>query len=74
VRTALLVLVAMLECVYVSAQVPYQRIADASRTPADWLTYSGNYQSHRFSPLNQITRDNVVQLKPAWVYQVRLEW
>ncbi|RPH61747.1 MAG: PQQ-dependent dehydrogenase, methanol/ethanol family, partial [Acidobacteria bacterium] len=70
-RTALLVLVAMLACVHVSAQVPYQRIADASRTPADWLTYSGNYQSHRFSPLDQITRDNVGQLKPAWVYQVR---
>jgi alcohol dehydrogenase (cytochrome c) len=31
----------------------------------------GNYQAHRFSPLAQITRQNVAQLKPAWIYQVR---
>jgi alcohol dehydrogenase (cytochrome c) len=43
----------------------------ADRTPADWLTYSGNYQAHRYSPLTQITRENVAQLKPAWIYQVR---
>jgi alcohol dehydrogenase (cytochrome c) len=55
----------------VSAQVPAPRIASADRTPADWLTYSGNYQAHRFSPLTQITRQNVAQLRPAWIYQVR---
>ena len=54
-----------------SAQVPAQRIAAADRTPADWLTYSGNYQAHRFSPLTQITRQNVPQLRPALIYQVR---
>jgi glucose dehydrogenase len=43
----------------------------ADRTPSDWLTYSGNYQAHRFSPLTQITRQNVAQLKPFWIYQVR---
>ena len=35
------------------AQVPSPRIAAADRTPADWLTYSGNYQAHRFSPLTR---------------------
>ena len=54
-----------------SAQVPYPRIAAADRTPSDWLTYSGNYQSHRFSSLTQINRQNVSQLRPAWIYQVR---
>ena len=53
------------------AQVPYQRIAGAESAPSDWLTYSGNYQAHRFSPLSQITRQNVAQLKPFWIYQVR---
>ena len=53
------------------AQVPYQRIAGAEGAPSDWLTYSGNYQSHRFSALNQINRQNVGQLKPFWIYQVR---
>jgi alcohol dehydrogenase (cytochrome c) len=53
-----------------AAQVSYPRIAAATTTPGDWLTYSGSYQSHRFSPLDQINRGNVAQLKPFWVYQV----
>ena len=51
-----------------SAQVTSQRIARSDSEPANWLTYSGNYQSQRFSPLNQITRQNVGQLKPLWMY------
>ncbi len=51
------------------AQVPYQRIANAE--PGAWLTYSGNYQSQRFSPLNQITPDNVAKLKVTWLYQAQ---
>ncbi len=31
--------------------------------------YSGSYSSHRFSPLTQITTENVSKLRPAWVYQ-----
>src|SRR5262249_21378878 len=54
-----------------AAQVAYDRILNSDREPANWLTYSGNYQSHRFSPLTQIDRTHVPRLKPAWVYQVR---
>src|SRR6476659_3417334 len=31
--------------------------------------YSGSYSSHRFSPLRQISTDNVARLRPVWVYQ-----
>jgi glucose dehydrogenase len=34
-----------------------------------WLTYSGSFSSHRFSPLAQLTPSNVGRLKPVWVYQ-----
>jgi len=34
-----------------------------------WLMYSGSYSSHRFSPLKQLTPDNVSKLRPVWVYQ-----
>jgi len=51
------------------AQVTHQRILDAAREPGNWLTYSGNFAGHRFSPLNQITDQNVAKLTPAWVYQ-----
>ena len=53
------------------AQVPYQRLLRAEAEPANWLTYAGNYQSHRYSQLNQINRQTVAQLKAAWVYQIR---
>src|SRR5881397_1971850 len=71
-KRAFLVLAALMAVpILAQAQVPAQRIAAAERTPADWLTYSGNYQAQRFSPLTQINRQNVSQLKPAWIYQVR---
>ena len=34
-----------------------------------WLTYSGNYFGHRYSPLTQITPENVGQLKSQWTFQ-----
>ena len=52
-----------------SAQVPYERVLDAAQTPADWLTYSGNYSSQRYSELDQVTPDNVGDLQLEWVYQ-----
>jgi alcohol dehydrogenase (cytochrome c) len=53
------------------AQVTYDRIRNASAEPGNWLTYSGNYAGHRYSPLAEINRDNVARLQPAWVYQSR---
>src|SRR4029078_8827564 len=52
------------------SQVPFRRIASSDTDPSSWLTYSGNYQAQRFSALTQIGRQNVTQLKPAWVYQM----
>jgi alcohol dehydrogenase (cytochrome c) len=52
-----------------AAQVPYDRIVNADKEPGNWLTYSRNYQGHRFSPLDQITPANVAQLKVKWAYQ-----
>src|SRR5215468_7788240 len=53
------------------AQVPYARIVAAVKEPGCWLTYSGNYAAHRFSPLGQLTAGNVAGLKPVWIYQVK---
>ena len=51
--------------------VPYQRLVQAANAPNDWLTYSGNYNSQRYSPLTQINRQNVKNLRPAWMYQIK---
>jgi len=53
-----------------AAQVPYERLREAASEPGSWLTYSGSYAAHRFSPLKEITPANVARLRPAWVYQV----
>ena len=50
-------------------QVTPQRLAAAASEPQNWLTYSGNYASTRFTPLAQITPANVRNLKLQWVYQ-----
>ena len=35
--------------------------------PGDWLMFSRTYDAQRFSPLDQINRQNVNQLRTAWV-------
>lgn len=51
------------------AQVSYERILKSSTEPGNWLTYSGNYSGHRYSPLDSINEGNVRNLRPMWAYQ-----
>ena len=53
------------------AQLTPERLLEAEKEPGNWLTYSGNYKSWRFSPLDRITRENVPQLRLKWVHQMR---
>ena len=36
--------------------------------PNDWLMWRGNYQNWGYSPLDQITADNVNDLRMVWSY------
>ncbi|KIZ38827.1 MULTISPECIES: membrane-bound PQQ-dependent dehydrogenase, glucose/quinate/shikimate family [Rhodopseudomonas] len=49
---------------------PRQQMADPSplKTGADWPAYGGSYSARRYSPLNQITADNVAQLTRVWIF------
>ena len=49
--------------------VPYERILHSQSEPQNWLTYGGSYNSQQFSLLKQINKQNVSQLKVAWIYQ-----
>ncbi|MCS7025865.1 MAG: PQQ-dependent dehydrogenase, methanol/ethanol family [Bryobacteraceae bacterium] len=51
-----------------SAQVRYEDILKGPG--ADWLTYAGDYQGKRHSPLAQITAANASSLVPKWVYHM----
>jgi alcohol dehydrogenase (cytochrome c) len=44
------------------------RIEHADKEPQNWLTFYGNYAGWSYSPLNQITRENVKQLVPVWAF------
>jgi len=62
-------LVVFLLCGSAFAQVSFDRIANADREPGNWLTYSRNLLGHRFSPLSEVTTENVGRLKVKWAYQ-----
>ena len=49
--------------------VTYERLQNAAKEPHNWLTYGGDYFSHRHSTLTQITPANVKNLNLAWVQQ-----
>ena len=51
------------------AQVTYERVLRASQEPQNWLTYSGDYRSWRYSALDQINASNVGRLATQWVFQ-----
>lgn len=52
------------------AKVPYQRIKQAVEDPANWLTYSGQYNGRRYSKLNEINNTTVWRLRTEWALQL----
>src|SRR5262245_8857009 len=46
--------------------VPVTKATLANPEPGDWLHISRTYDQHRFSPLKQVNRSNVAQLRMAW--------
>jgi alcohol dehydrogenase (cytochrome c) len=51
------------------AQVTAQDLRDGLKNPTRWLTYGGDYANHRFSPLTQITPENVRRITAQWAFQ-----
>src|SRR5215471_12041811 len=50
----------------VQRYVPVTQQMLENPSPDDWLMFSRTYDAQRFSPLKQITRQNVGQLRLAW--------
>src|SRR4051812_28257094 len=51
--------------------ITYERLLKAGDEPGNWLMYSGNYEGHRYSRLDQITPENVNPLRLKWVWQMQ---
>jgi alcohol dehydrogenase (cytochrome c) len=54
-----------------SLPITYERLLKADQEPGNWLMYSGTYHGWRFSKLNQITPQNVKNLRVKWLFQGR---
>ena len=50
--------------------VTAERLVNAVDEPHNWLMYSGDYKSRRYSGLDQIHRRNAEGLEMQWVYQL----
>ena len=53
----------------VAQTMSFERIVKARSEPHNWLTYYGAYDGWRYSTLDQITRENIKALRPAWTFQ-----
>lgn len=53
----------------VNSPADQDRLLAAASDNSNWLSYGHGYASQRFSALEQINRDSVAGLRPAWIYQ-----
>lgn len=70
-RVTYALLVGVLAGATVDAQVSFERLLRADAEPHNWLTYSRTLTGQRYSPLTQITPENVKNLELQWVFQTR---
>ena len=71
-RTYLSLLVVLAGCApRPDGDIDAERLLNADEEPGQWLALGRTYQGARFSPLTQITADNVSSLGFAWEYEVR---
>lgn len=70
VGSFVLVLLAGLALAQGPGWVDDERLEAAVQEPQNWLTYGGDLGGQRYSRLDQIDRENVRRLVPAWIYQM----
>src|SRR3984957_13781647 len=52
-----------------TAPITDQDLLGGLKNPSRWLTFSGDYNGQRHSPLKQLTPQNVAGLVPQWIFQ-----
>ena len=75
----LMVMSALVACTQKTAEAPKletpaavtkERILNADGEPGNWLSHGRTYSEQRYSPLSQITDQNVYQLGLAWHFDL----
>jgi alcohol dehydrogenase (cytochrome c) len=56
-----------------TVNVRFRDIVDAPANPRDWPAYSRTLDGWRFSPLGDVSADNVAQLRVRWIAQLETD-
>lgn len=56
-----------------AARVDADRLVKAENEPDQWLSHGRTYAEQRYSPLTQISADNVSKLGLAWTYKLDID-
>jgi len=56
------------QCSALAADVDSEALLKSQANAGDWLMYGRNYLNQRYTPLDQITKENVAGLKPVFAY------
>lgn len=56
-----------------TAEIPEYVPAKGDNSPADWTAYGRDLTGRRYSPFDQINRDTVSKLAPAWTFRTGRE-
>src|SRR5690349_2436796 len=64
--TLLSMLLATTSLPALAADVTPDRLMNPDKEPQNWLMVNKDYNSHRYSELNQINKDNVKNLRPVF--------
>ena len=59
---------ALVAAVALAGDVTHDRLVNSEAEPENWINHHGNYESHRFSSLDEINRDNVRDLRVAFTW------
>ncbi len=57
------------EAIHLNINVNSEQLRSAGSKTDEWLTYSGSFDGHRYTPLAQINNTNVSQLRIRWIQQ-----
>jgi alcohol dehydrogenase (cytochrome c) len=58
---------------HTTVKVRFRDIAEAAGNPRDWPTYSRTLDGWRYSPLTDVSSDNVSQLRVRWIAQLETD-
>jgi PQQ-dependent dehydrogenase (methanol/ethanol family) len=67
-RARLWLLAAIAACGMASVASANDELMKLEKDANQWVMPTGDYANHRYSTLNQITKDNVKNLRPVWTF------